>query len=179
MSPSFEFTVTTVLPVDAVWEIFSEVSNWPKIGDVYESVRWIGEPWEHGSRLRAQVHEPDPLEFLYIIKSCKPASEVRYIAQGEVLGFALERTTTFEAVANGTRIRTQAFCVGSSVRPLKSGSLGFMRDFTTRWYEQLAHYCDLQAVQAAVGTQESACRQTRPRIRRPRSRRAFSASAGE
>ena len=36
----FAYAVTTVLPIDSVWRIFSDVALWSRISDVYESVEW-------------------------------------------------------------------------------------------------------------------------------------------
>ncbi len=55
----FAYAVTTVLPIDSVWRIFSDVALWSRISDVYESVEWGGEPWVPGSHLRAKYDTPN------------------------------------------------------------------------------------------------------------------------
>jgi hypothetical protein len=92
--------------------------------------------------LRAEVLRPEHIEFQYVIESCIPARSVRYIAHGEVLGFAIERETLFEPIERGTMIRTRAYCVGPPGMAINAD----LKHFTILWYNGLAQHCDLVAI---------------------------------
>jgi hypothetical protein len=148
MTLPFEYVVTSFLPREWVWKVFSDISLWPQISNVYVNVKWMGEPWKAGSRLRAEVRKPEPIEFQYTIESCTPGESVRYIAHGEVLGFAIARETVFESIEGGTVIRSRAYCVGSPTKQMKADASVFLKGFTTQWYDSLSRYCDLLAMRS-------------------------------
>ncbi len=111
--------------------------------------------------MRAEIHQPEHITFRYLIESCVPGLVLRYIAHGEVLGFAVQRETIFEEVDNRTVLRTKAYCVGTPVRPLPHGAMGFLKDFTVQWYQAIAQYCDQQALARSEAGTETLIRSDR------------------
>ena len=66
------------------------------------------------------------------------------MSQTRKAGFATERTILLQQVTEGTEIRAEAYVVG---RPeMGGGAAEFLKSLTIRWFNELAHYCDNEAL---------------------------------
>jgi len=142
MCQQFSYSVSTVLPIDRVWELFADIENWPKFSNVYDHIRWSGFPWTPGSCIIGRIHYPEPLTFRYVLEKCEPASLVTYIAHSTEAGFATHRTIWFEQWQGRTSIRVDSYSVGEPRFAIAGGSYGFIRMLTERWFPAFACFCD-------------------------------------
>lgn len=140
---SFYYSVTTRLPRERVWELLTDINNWPKFSDVYSGLRWEGEPWAVGSRLVGTLHYPIEVPGHYVIKTCQPPALIKYLSRTKEAGFATERTIRLEQVDGGTAIQVDAYTVGEPQMP--GGASEFLKKLTTRWINEFAQFCDRQA----------------------------------
>jgi hypothetical protein len=143
VSASFSYSVSTSLTRDRVWSLLTDITNWPKFSDMYSDLHWDGPPWAEGSAIVGQLNYPIVISGRYVIKRCDPPTLIRYLSQTEDAGFATERTITLEKLPEGTRIRADAYVVGTPDMP--GGASEFLRSLTTRWFDELARFCDGQA----------------------------------
>lgn len=142
MPASFSYSTTTKLPRDRVWDLLTDIRNWPKFSDVYSGLHWIGQPWVKGSLLVGTLHYPIEITGQYVIKACQPPTLIRYLSQTKEAGFATERTIKLEPSPEGTLIQVDAYIVGEPKMP--GGALEFLRKLTTRWIEEFVRFCDRQ-----------------------------------
>jgi len=152
VSASFSYSVVTKLTRGKVWSLLADITNWSKFSEVYSDLRWEGTPWAEGSAIVGQLNYPMVLSGRYVIKRCDPPALIRYLSQTEDAGFATERTITLEELPEGTRIRADAYVVGRPDMP--GGASEFLRSLTTRWFDELALFCDSKQPQAVtfIGT---------------------------
>jgi hypothetical protein len=99
--PAFSYSVTTELPRGRVWSLLTEITNWPKVSDMYSDLLWEGTPWVEGSAIVGQLNKPIVVAGRYLIKECDPPALIRYLSQTEDAGFATERTITLEQLVQG------------------------------------------------------------------------------
>jgi uncharacterized protein YndB with AHSA1/START domain len=132
--------VNTKLPRERVWSFLTDITNWPKFSDMYSDLRWDGSPWAEGSAIVGQLNYPIVVAGRYVIRKCEAPGLIRYLSQTRDAGFATERTITLEEVAEGTRIRVDAYVVGDPMIP--GGADEFLRKLTTRWFNEFARFCD-------------------------------------
>jgi hypothetical protein len=143
MGQTFSSFSTTSLPRERVWELLTDVSNWPKFSDIYAGpIRWVGEPWVPGSILVGELKYPLPLDFEYLLKVCEPPDMIRYLSHSVAAGFAIERTVRLLSLGDETMISVDAYAVGEPTLPIPGGSLGFMKMQTERWLNAFARFCD-------------------------------------
>ncbi len=142
MAASFSYSVITKLPRPQVWDLLTDIANWPKFSDMYSDLRWLGTPWAEGSSLVGQLNYPIVVSGRYIVRKCEPPSLIRYLSQTRDAGFATERTIRLDALQDGTLIRVEAFVVGTPEMP--GGAAEFLKKLTTRWFDEFAHFCDGQ-----------------------------------
>ena len=140
--PAFSYSVITKLPCEQVWDLLTDITNWPKFSAIYSDLRWEGTPWKEGSSLMGQLNYPMVVSGRYVIKKCNRPTLIRYLSQTRDAGFATERTITLEQLAEGTQIRAEAYVVGKPDMP--GGAPEFLRSLTTRWLDELSRYCDSQ-----------------------------------
>ena len=140
--PAFSYSVMTKLPRGRVWSLLTEITNWPKFSEMYSDLHWEGTPWAEGSAIVGQLKYPIVVSGRYVIKKCEPPTLIRYLSQTEDAGFATERTIILEQLAEGTLIRVDAYVVGSP--QMAGGAPEFLRSLTTRWFSELARFCDTQ-----------------------------------
>ena len=140
MAVSFTHSVVTRLPRERVWNLLTDINNWPLFSDIYSDLRWEGTPWAEGSALVGQLNFPIVVSGRYIIRKCNPPALIRYLSQTRDAGFATERTINLEETQNGTRIRVEAYIVGEPEMP--GGALEFLRALTSRWFDAFARFCD-------------------------------------
>jgi len=124
--------------------LLTDITNWPKFSDMYSDLRWDGVPWAEGSALVGQLNYPIVVSGQYVIRKCDPPALIRYLSQTQDAGFATERTVTLEQLTKGTLIRSEAYVVGRPNMP--GGASEFLQRLTTRWFDELARFCDNQAV---------------------------------
>jgi hypothetical protein len=110
---------------------------------MYSDLHWEGTPWGEGSALVGQLNYPIVVPGRYEIKKCDPPALIRYLSQTEDAGFATERTITLEELPEGTRIRADAYTLGTPDMP--GGAPEFLRKLMTRWFDEFARFCDNQA----------------------------------
>jgi hypothetical protein len=140
--PAYSYSVTTKLPRGRVWSLLTDITNWPKISDMYSDLRWEGTPWAEGSAIVGQLNYPIVVAGRYVIKECDPPALVLYLSQTQDAGFATERTIILEQRMPRTLIRAEAFLVGSPKMP--GGGSEFLKRLTTRWFDEFARFCDNQ-----------------------------------
>jgi hypothetical protein len=140
--PAYSYSVTTKLPRGRVWSLLTDITNWPKVSDMYSDLRWEGTPWAEGSAIVGQLNYPIVVAGRYVIKECDPPALIRYLSQTQDAGFATERTIILEQRMPGTLIRAEAFLVGSPKMP--GGGSEFLRSLTTKWFDGFASFCDNQ-----------------------------------
>jgi len=138
----FSYSVSTKLPRDRVWDLITDITNWPKFSDIYSDLMWIGKPWAEGSHLAGTLHYPIEVSGHYVIKTCQPPVLIRYLSQTREAGFATERTLRFEPLVEGTLIRVDAYVVGEP--KMAGGAPEFLRKLTLRWFDEFARFCDGQ-----------------------------------
>ena len=143
MAAFFSYSVVTRLSRERAWSILTDITYWPKFSDMYSGLHWEGKPWEEGSALVGQLNYPIVVSGRYAIKKCEPPKLIRYLSQTQDAGFATERTITLEEIAEGTRIRADAYVVGEP--DIQGGAQEFLKKLTTRWLGELARFCDEQA----------------------------------
>ncbi|SRR6266568_3670827 len=143
MATFFSHSVITKLSRDRVWSILTDITEWPKFSDMYSDLYWEGVPWKEGSALVGQLNYPIVVSGRYVIKECDPPALIRYLSLTQDAGFATERTIILEQGTEGTRIRADAYVVGSPEMP--GGAQEFLYKLTTRWLDELAGFCDKQA----------------------------------
>ena len=80
---------------------------------------------------------------------------IRYRAHGKQAGFASERVIELESISRGTLIKVSAFVVGEPVFSISGGSLGFLKMFTERWFQDFAILCDGRVAAKPVATDHS------------------------
>src|SRR6266567_9027064 len=117
MPASFSYSVTTKLPRGRVWSLLTDITNWPRFSDIYSDLRWDGTPWAEGSAIVGQLNYPIVVAGRYVIKQCDPPALIRYLSLTQDAGFATERTIILEQGTEGTRIRADAYVVGSPEMP--------------------------------------------------------------
>jgi hypothetical protein len=140
--PAFSYSVTTQLSRGQVWNLLTEITNWPKFSDMYSDLHWEGTPWAEGSAIVGQLNYPIEVFGRYVIKKCDPPALIRYLSQTRRAGFATERTITLEQLVEGTMIRVDAFIVGTPEMP--GGGAEFLKSLTTKWFDEFARFCDRQ-----------------------------------
>ncbi len=140
MAVSLSHSVTTKLPRKQVWNLLTDITNWPKFSDIYSDLRWDGPPWVEGSAIVGQLNYPIVVAGRYIIRRCDPPRLIRYLSQTRDAGFATERTITLEESQDGTLIRVEAFVVGNPGTP--GGAQAFLKSLTLRWFNEFASFCD-------------------------------------
>lgn len=140
--PAFCYAVVTTLPRGRVWNLLTDITNWPKFSDIYSGLRWHGTPWAEGSAIVGQLNYPIVVAGRYEIRERNPPLLIRYLSQTKDAGFATERTITLEQLTNGTLIRADAYIVGKPEMP--GGASEFLKSLTTRWFDELARFCDNQ-----------------------------------
>jgi hypothetical protein len=140
--PAFSYSVTTQLSRGQVWNLLTEITNWPKFSDMYSDLHWDGTPWAEGSAIVGQLNYTIEVFGRYVIKKCDPPALIRYLSQTQRAGFATERTITLEQLVEGTMIRVDAFIVGTPEMP--GGGSEFLKSLTTKWFDEFARFCDSQ-----------------------------------
>ena len=145
MSKQFSCLVSTILPRNDVWELFSDIDNWPKVSDVYADLQWSGPPWTPGSRVLGWIQYPHPLTFRYVLERCESASRVSYLDNSGAAGSATHRDIRFEERQGRTWIQVDVYAVGEPCFAIAGGSLGFLRMLTERWFQDFARFCNGQA----------------------------------
>lgn len=141
----FLYSVSTVLPCDRVWGLFTDIDNWPKVSDVYDDLRWSGFPWTPHSCILGSIHYPHPLPMRYMIEKCEPGLLISYLAHSTVGGFATHRTIRFEQRQGRTWIEVNSYAAGEPSFAIAGGSYGFLKMLTERWFPDFARFCDSQA----------------------------------
>jgi hypothetical protein len=74
-----EYAVFTKADPGLAWRVFSNVDLWPKFSDLYQSIRWQGQPWTPGSRLRVELREPIDAVADRVVTVCMPPHRVAWI----------------------------------------------------------------------------------------------------
>jgi hypothetical protein len=144
---SFSYSVTSKLPRVRVWELLTDITNWSVLSGVYSNLRWVGKPWVAGSLIVGTLHYPIEVSGQYMIKTCQPPRLIRYLSQTLEAGFATERTIRLEQLGEGTLIHVDAYTVGNP--KIQGGALEFLRQLTTRWFDEFARFCDGQKERAS------------------------------
>jgi len=142
MNQRFSHSVTTMLPRDRVWELLTEIENWPKFSEVYTDVKWSGLPWVPGSCVVGHIQYPVRLPFRYVLEKCERPATISYLAHSSESGFATHRTIHLEANPGHTVIRIIAYAVGKPSFAIEGGPLGFLKTLSERWFQDFASFCD-------------------------------------
>ena len=135
-------SVITKLLRSRVWELLTDITNWPKFSDVYSNLHWVGEPWAEGSLPAGELNYPIVVSGQYVVRASEPPVLIRYLSPTREAGFATERTIRLEQLGEGTLIQVDAF-VGEPKMP--GGALEFLKGLTTRWFSEFAGFCDRHA----------------------------------
>ncbi len=138
-----EYSTLTRADRELAWEVFSDWRLWPRFSDIYQNLRWVGTPWEVGSRLRIDITEPLPATVDHVIIACCPGESVGWI--DHVFGNSMEQWVLFETTPHGTEIHTWADVTGCMpvIAGRKAGDL--LREFFRGWYTRFAAECDRRA----------------------------------
>lgn len=144
MSAQHYCSVSTELDREQVWSLFSDIQNWLKWSDVYESLGWEGAPWGTNARIVGRVRHNRNEKIRYIVEKCEPARLVSYLGHSYESGFASHRTIRFLDRENGgTLIEVDYYSVGS--RDCAMAGATFVRWVTERWISGFACFCDRHA----------------------------------
>ena len=141
MPASSDFAVYSRASRALVWSVFAKVEEWHKWGELYGEVRWtLGEPWAKGSHFVTLLRFPVQVNVEHTILTCTPEEKVNWVVHAK--GVTIERLILFRDAPEGTEIRTSSLVAGTPSVDL-GGDLGELLDqFTRRWYQELATYCD-------------------------------------
>jgi hypothetical protein len=134
-------------PRDRVWSVLTDITNWPKFSEIYSDLRWEGTPWTEGSALVGQLNYPLMVSGRYVIKKCDPPALIHHLSRTRNAGFATERTIILEQLTKGTLIRAEAYVVGKP--EMVGGAAEFRKSPTTRWFNELARFCDNEALSSS------------------------------
>jgi hypothetical protein len=134
-------------PRDRVWSVLTDITNWPKFSEIYSDLRWEGTPWTEGSALVGQLNYPLMVSGRYVIKKCDPPALIHHLSRTRNAGFATERTIILEQLTKGTLIRAEAYVVGKP--EMVGGAAEFLKSLTTRWFNELARFCDNEALSSS------------------------------
>lgn len=142
-----EYAVTSIAPVDLCWDTYVDWRNWPKFHSWYGKIEWkSGQPWTRGSHLSIEITTPIHLDIEHVIIKFVPKQRIAWL---DHTGFVtVEQWVSFTATAeNGTRVETWADIVGP---PTIKGllTLPLFKQFTKKWYNRYAEYCDQMAMTA-------------------------------
>jgi hypothetical protein len=141
MSETFWYDVTTTLPRHLVWNLFTDISNWPSFTNMYRDLEWQGEPWVSGSAIVGELCYPVHMPFRYLIKRCEPPDLIGYLAHSDQAGLATERTVRFRPLPFGTLIEVKSSCVGEPPQGA-GGSQEFIRSVHLSFFSNFARFCD-------------------------------------
>jgi len=134
-------------PRDRVWSVLTDITNWPKFSEIYSDLRWEGTPWTEGSALVGQLNYPLMVSGRYVIKKCDPPALIHHLSRTRNAGFATERTIILEQLTKGTLIRAEAYVVGKP--EMVGGAAEFLKSLTTRRFNELARFCDNEALSSS------------------------------
>jgi hypothetical protein len=127
--------------------VLTDIANWPRFSDIYSDLHWEGMPWAEGSELVGRLNYPLLIYGRYVIKKCDPPALIRYLSRTRNAGFATERTIILEQLTKGTLIRAESYVVGKP--EMVGGAAEFLKGLTTRWLNELARFCDNEALSIA------------------------------
>lgn len=145
MPASSEFAVYSRAPRALVWSVFAQIEEWHKWGASYGEVRWtLGTPWAKGSHFVTELLYPVRVNVEHTVLICTPEEMVNWVVHA--VGVTIERLILFQDTPVGTEIKTSSLITGTPNMEL-GGDLGELLDqFTKRWYQELAAYCDTLVV---------------------------------
>ena len=141
MSEPLKYAVSTTLPQHRVWQLFTNIENWPRFCSLYRNLHWVGEPWAPGSAIAGELLSPLHLPLRYLIKRYQPVEVVIYLAHSASCGFATERTILFKPLPFGTLIRVESYGVGTPPA-LPGGIDGFLGAVNVGCFANFALFCD-------------------------------------
>ena len=72
MPASFSYSVSTRLTRGRVWDVLTDIANWPQFSEMYSDLRWEGTPWAVGSAIVGQLNYPIVIAGRYVIRECNP-----------------------------------------------------------------------------------------------------------
>ena len=146
MEESVLHRVETRLPLEEVWKVFTDISNWASFSDFYKTLRWCGPAWAPGSRLIGSLRQPR-LHFHYYLESLVEFERISYIAHGIEAGFANHRTILFKRDKSHTAVEVLAYSLGNAVCQMPEKDLELIRQLIIRWFDGVASFCDARAMQ--------------------------------
>jgi Polyketide cyclase / dehydrase and lipid transport len=155
-----EYSVTSKAAVDVCWAVYIDWQNWPLFHPVYGKLEWThGKPWERGSRLSIEITSPIRFDVEHVIIKFVPKQRIAWLDHSGFI--TIEQWASFTAVeGGGTRIDTWADIVGP---PTFKGlvTLPLFKQFTKKWYNQFAEFCDRLVAETSEGSGEEAPDQVR------------------
>jgi hypothetical protein len=141
MPETFSYAANTTLPRDLVWNLFTEIKNWPKCSIMFHSLEWHGEPWVPGSIIIGELDYPLSMSLRYLVKQCDPPELVKYLFHSPAAGFATERTVYFKPLPFGTLIEVESYDVGT-LPNLPGGIREFLQSATQAFFVNFTRFCD-------------------------------------
>jgi hypothetical protein len=122
-----EYAIFTKAKRSLAWQIFSDLSLWPKFCDLYENIRWHGTPWTPGSRLRIDVREPVNATVDRVLTVCMPPNYIAWI--NHVRG-------------GGTRVSTWIEVTGAEASAQRSEDIRLLETVVEGWFDNFSAECD-------------------------------------
>ena len=147
MDESVLHRVETRLPLEEVWKIFMDISNWAAFSGFYKTLRWFGPAWAPGSRIIGSLREPR-LHFHYYLESLAEFERISYIAHGIEAGFATHRTIRFKRHKSHTAVEVLAYSLGNPVCQIPEKDMELIRQLIIRWFDGFASFCEAHAAQS-------------------------------
>ncbi len=136
-----EYAVFTNAKRSLAWQLFSDLSLWPKFCNLYENIRWHGTPWTPGSRLRIDVREPVNATVDRVLTVCMPPNHIAWI--NHVRGYTMEQWISFDAYqGGGTRVSTWIEVTGGEVSAHRSEDIRLLETVVEGWFDNFRAECD-------------------------------------
>jgi hypothetical protein len=139
--PTVEFALEVKAPVEAVFERFASIEDWPAWAPVYRDVSWDTKtPWAIGGAFTAYLNHPFNLNLRYVVVDYVPRRRVGWLVYG--VGPVIERWVFFQPMRRKTLVRTLANHVGPTMETLSAETSETVKQFTMSWYNALRTECE-------------------------------------
>ena len=138
----FHYAVKTHATPSLAWDVFSNLSLWPKFVSVYGELNWSeGKPWQIGSRMHVEILRPVKTVIDHLVICCEPAYELGWIAR--CIGTTMSQWVEFEPLSSGgTRVHTWGELTFPDLKVGDRTVAELHSVFTETWYENYRLACD-------------------------------------